>query len=69
MTLVGVAPGPASHDYGIDPAIRRVTLKDGEWPALKACFARWLDEGNFDAAGRQRLRLSELTAACRPAES
>ena len=42
---------------------------DGEWPALKACFARWLDEGNFDAAGRQRLRLSELTAACRPAES
>ncbi|TFF80337.1 N-acetyltransferase [Aeromonas taiwanensis] len=42
---------------------------DGEWPALKACFARWLDEGNFDAAGRQRLRLSELTAICRLAES
>ncbi|MBP0603230.1 GNAT family N-acetyltransferase [Aeromonas sanarellii] len=37
---------------------------DGEWPALQHCFARWLDDANFDEAGRQRLRLSELTAAC-----
>ena len=38
---------------------------DGEWPALKGCFERWLADANFDEQGRQRLRLSELTAACR----
>ncbi|MGY3928512.1 GNAT family N-acetyltransferase [Aeromonas simiae] len=38
---------------------------DGEWPALRACFERWLDEANFDGAGRQRLSLSALTAAAR----
>lgn len=35
---------------------------DGEWPALKTAFERWLAEDNFDGQGRQRLRLSELTA-------
>lgn len=39
---------------------------DGEWPALQHCFERWLADENFDEQGRQRLRLSELTAACRP---
>jgi RimJ/RimL family protein N-acetyltransferase len=34
---------------------------DSEWPALKAAFDRWLDPGNFDAAGRQRVALSDLT--------
>ncbi|HMQ31304.1 MAG TPA: GNAT family protein [Chloroflexaceae bacterium] len=34
---------------------------DAEWPALEAAFRRWLDPANFDAAGRQRLRLAELT--------
>lgn len=38
---------------------------DGEWPALQTCFERWLADANFDEQGRQRLRLSELTAACR----
>ncbi|TNI22819.1 GNAT family N-acetyltransferase [Aeromonas dhakensis] len=38
---------------------------DSEWPALQACFARWLAPDNFDERGRQRLRLSELTTACR----
>ncbi|MGY3896362.1 GNAT family N-acetyltransferase [Aeromonas enterica] len=38
---------------------------DGEWPALKDCFERWLAEENFDEAGRQRLRLSELTTSVR----
>ncbi|MBL0676996.1 GNAT family protein [Aeromonas dhakensis] len=38
---------------------------DSEWPALLACFARWLAPDNFDERGRQRLRLSELTTACR----
>ena len=34
-----------------------------EWPALKAAYERWLAPGNFDAGGRQKTRLSELTAA------
>ena len=35
---------------------------DTEWPALRAAFERWLDPANFDADGRQRVRLSDLTA-------
>ena len=35
---------------------------DQEWPALQAAFTRWLDPANFDENGRQRVRLSELTA-------
>lgn len=31
-----------------------------DWPAVKAGFAAWLDDGNFDAAGRQKKPL----AAC-----
>lgn len=34
---------------------------DGEWPALRAAFVRWLDPANFDADGRQRVALAELT--------
>ena len=36
------------------------SLLDGEWPARKANFERWLALGNFDAAGRQRASLSML---------
>ena len=35
---------------------------DSEWPALDQAFTRWLDPDNFDEQGRQRLRLSDLTA-------
>jgi RimJ/RimL family protein N-acetyltransferase len=35
---------------------------DQDWPALQAAFLRWLDPTNFDANGRQRIRLSDLTA-------
>jgi RimJ/RimL family protein N-acetyltransferase len=35
---------------------------DSEWPELDKAFRRWLDPANFDAQGRQRDRLSELTA-------
>jgi RimJ/RimL family protein N-acetyltransferase len=34
---------------------------DREWPALDAAFQRWLAPENFDAQGRQRVRLTELT--------
>ncbi len=36
---------------------------DAHWPVLERAFQRWLDAANFDAAGIQRLRLSELTRA------
>ena len=35
-------------------------MLDGEWPAVRAGFERWLSPGNFDAAGRQRARLADL---------
>lgn len=41
------------------------SIIDGEWPRLRAAFERWLSPANFDAEGRQRERLSDLT---RPAE-
>jgi RimJ/RimL family protein N-acetyltransferase len=34
---------------------------DREWPALREAFQAWLDPDNFDAAGRQRTRLTDLT--------
>ncbi|MDF0596192.1 GNAT family N-acetyltransferase [Psychromarinibacter halotolerans] len=40
---------------------------DKEWPALKAAFETWLSPDNFDADGRQRQSLSDLTAPVRVA--
>ena len=37
-------------------------MLDTEWPGRKAAFERWLNPGNFDARGRQRLVLSALNA-------
>jgi RimJ/RimL family protein N-acetyltransferase len=34
------------------------SMLDGEWPARKAGFERWLDPANFDAAGQQRSPLA-----------
>jgi RimJ/RimL family protein N-acetyltransferase len=34
---------------------------DTEWPALRAAYELWLDPVNFDAEGRQRQALSDLT--------
>lgn len=36
---------------------------DGEWPAVRAAFERWLDPSNFDDQGRQRQSLAALRAA------
>jgi RimJ/RimL family protein N-acetyltransferase len=33
-------------------------MLDGDWPARKLAFERWLAPDNFDAAGRQRTRLN-----------
>jgi RimJ/RimL family protein N-acetyltransferase len=34
---------------------------DQEWPALQSAFERWLAPANFDSAGRQQSRLTDLT--------
>lgn len=36
------------------------SIIDSEWPALKTRFERWLAASNFDAAGRQRVRLQDV---------
>jgi RimJ/RimL family protein N-acetyltransferase len=33
------------------------SIVDGEWPAIKRAFEGWLDPGNFEAGGVQRMRL------------
>jgi RimJ/RimL family protein N-acetyltransferase len=38
------------------------SIIDTEWPALREAFEAWLDPGNFDSAGQQRSRLSDLTS-------
>ncbi len=37
------------------------SMVDGEWPAIRAAFERWLAPANFDERGRQRESLSALT--------
>ena len=43
------------------------SIIDSEWPALREAYAAWLSPANFDAAGRQRERLSDLTRLVRAA--
>jgi RimJ/RimL family protein N-acetyltransferase len=35
-------------------------MLDGDWPARKANFERWLSPKNFDAAGKQLTSLSAM---------
>jgi len=37
------------------------SMLEGEWPAIKASFERWLAPQNFDADGKQKTSLRELT--------
>lgn len=37
------------------------SMLDSEWPRIRAGFEQWLAPDNFDAEGRQRVRLAELT--------
>lgn len=37
------------------------SILDSEWPALRVSFEKWLDPGNFDDGGKQRVSLN----ACR----
>lgn len=36
-------------------------MTEQTWPALQAAYTQWLAPDNFDAAGQQRVRLSDLT--------
>ncbi|MFN0263078.1 GNAT family N-acetyltransferase [Tepidamorphus sp. 3E244] len=33
------------------------SITDDEWPAIRAAFESWLEPGNFDEAGRQKIKL------------
>ena len=37
-------------------------ITDTDWPRIRAGMERWLDAGNFDAAGRQRQKLGDMLA-------
>jgi len=39
------------------------SITEEEWPTRKAAFQRWLEPSNFDAHGRQKLRLGDLMNA------
>jgi RimJ/RimL family protein N-acetyltransferase len=39
------------------------SMLDGEWPARKRAFERWLDPTNFDTLGKQKCSLSVLNSA------
>jgi RimJ/RimL family protein N-acetyltransferase len=39
------------------------SITDEEWPGVRAAHAEWLAPGNFDAGGKQRKTLSDLTKA------
>lgn len=38
---------------------------DNDWPKARAVFETWLDEGDFDGAGRQRMGLKDIVAESR----
>lgn len=41
------------------------SIIDREWPPIRTAFERWLEPSNFNSAGEQLLRLSQLTARAR----
>jgi RimJ/RimL family protein N-acetyltransferase/predicted alpha/beta hydrolase family esterase len=36
------------------------SMLDSEWPEIKRGFERWLEPGNFDESGNQKMRLEDL---------
>jgi hypothetical protein len=36
-------------------------MLDAEWPSQKSAFERWLEPENFNADGRQKVRLAHET--------
>ena len=64
---------PGHRQQGPQPRHHLVRHHRRDWKrGLQDAYLRWLDPANFDAAGRQKLRLSELTApfvACDSAQA
>ncbi|MEM1343744.1 MAG: GNAT family protein [Pseudomonadota bacterium] len=52
----------ATHTKGYNRDTAWYAAIDGEWPALRTAYTEWLATENFDTEGRQRQRLSDLTA-------
>ena len=48
----------ATHYKGRNRDTAWFSILDQEWPAQKARFEAWLDPGNFDEDGRQRMPLT-----------
>lgn len=42
-------------------------ITDAEWPGLDRAYRRWLDRGNFDADGSQKVALGTLVSEARAA--
>jgi hypothetical protein len=41
------------------------SIIDSEWAKLRAAYQAWLDPSNFDATGRQKVTLADLTGPVR----
>ncbi|MEM7506826.1 MAG: GNAT family protein [Pseudomonadota bacterium] len=52
----------ATHVKGRNRDTAWYAAIDSEWPSLKSAFETWLAAENFDAEGRQRQSLSDLTS-------
>jgi RimJ/RimL family protein N-acetyltransferase len=50
----------ATHYKGRNRDTAWFAVIDKEWPTLKQAFETWLEPTNFDAAGKQKRRLSDL---------
>ena len=53
-------PAINDHQDGRDRDNAWFSMLDGEWPARKAAFERWLAPDNFTPDGRQKSSLSAL---------
>ena len=52
----------ATHYKGRNRDTAWFAIVDSEWPAIRDAHERWLSPANFDAAGRQKDPLGNLTA-------
>lgn len=41
------------------------SILDSEWPGVRKAYETWLDPGNFDEKGKQKVRLAEMMEALR----
>ena len=58
--LVGGAPSYERALVLAQKTITDLTVREGEWPMLRAALERWLAPANFDAEGRQRMALDRF---------